>query len=132
MNWYTTYFLKGLGIGSFVDVKVLAVNVHMVSQKFTNHLTYYHFSDLSSTTGTACQPVAKYPARLLSALAQKEFPLIDSFDGVSRIHDTPKSLLDQGYSYVSFDVKSLFTNIPMKKVTNIILKRVYDEKLMTT
>jgi hypothetical protein len=33
---------------------------------------------------------------------------------------------------VSFDVKSLFTNIPLKKVIKIIIKRVYDEKLIST
>ena len=33
---------------------------------------------------------------------------------------------------MSFDVKSLFTNIPLKKVINIIIKRVYDEKLIST
>jgi hypothetical protein len=33
---------------------------------------------------------------------------------------------------VSFDVKCLFTNIPLKKVINIIIKRVYDEKLIST
>ena len=80
-------------------------------------------------TGTACQPVVKYLARLLSPLAQNEFTLKDSFDTVSRIHNIPKSLLDQGYKYVSFD--ALFTNIPLKKVINI-LKRVYYEKCKTT
>jgi hypothetical protein len=33
---------------------------------------------------------------------------------------------------VSFDVKCLITNIPLKKVINIIIKRVYDEKLIST
>ena len=64
------------------------------------------------STGTARKPVAKYLKRFLSLLAQNEFVLTDSFDTVSRIHNVPKSLLDQGYRYVSFDVKSLFANIP--------------------
>ena len=28
---------------------------------------------------------------------------------------------------VSFDVKSLFSNVPLEKTTNIILKRIYDD-----
>ena len=90
------------------------------------------FRPIIDTTGTAYQPVAKYLARLLSPLAQNEYTLKDSFDAVSRIHNIPKNLLDQGYRYVLFDVKSLFTNIPLKKVVNIVQKLVYDEKLITT
>ena len=74
------------------------------------------FQPIIDMTGTACQPDAKYLARLLSPLAQNEFTLKDSFDAVSRIHNIPKSLLDQGYKYVSFHVKYLFTNIIPKLV----------------
>ena len=37
----------------------------------------------------------------------------------------------QGIS-VSFDVTSLFTNVPLNKTIDIILKRVYNEKLINT
>ena len=84
------------------------------------------------TTGTACQPGAKYLSRLLFPPEENRFTLKDSIDAFSRIYNIPKSLFYQGYSYVSCDVKSLFTNIYLKKVINIIVKRVYDEKLITT
>ena len=32
-----------------------------------------------------------------------------------------------GYKMVSFDVKSLFTNVPLDRTINIILKRIYDD-----
>ena len=51
---------------------------------------------------------------------------------LTRIHNIPPHLFAQGYRFVSFDVKSLFTNIPLKKVIKIILKRVYDDKEITT
>ena len=35
-------------------------------------------------------------------------------------------------SDVFFDVKSLFTNVPLKKTTEIILNRVYSEKKFST
>ena len=44
----------------------------------------------------------------------------------------PKELFDSGYKLVSFDVISLLTNIPLAKTIDIILKRVYCEKLVTT
>ena len=33
---------------------------------------------------------------------------------------------------ISFDVKSLFTNVPLEKTTDIILKKIYDEKKIET
>ncbi len=90
------------------------------------------FRPIVDTTGTAYQPLAKYLSALLSPLTQNEFSLKDSFDAVTRIHNIPPHLFAQGYRFVSFDVKSLFTNIPLKKVIKIILKRVYDDKEITT
>ena len=90
------------------------------------------FRPIIDTTGTAYQPLAKYLSALLSPLAQNEFSLKDSFDAVTRIHNIPPQLVVQGYRYVSFDVKSLFTNIPLKKVIKIILKRVYDDKQISS
>ena len=38
-----------------------------------------------------------------------------SFEAVDRIKDIPKEYFEQGYKYVSFDVESLFTSVPLKK-----------------
>ena len=40
--------------------------------------------------------------------------------------------MDIGYRYVSFDVESLFTNVPLKKTMDIILKRIFNDKLIST
>ena len=37
-----------------------------------------------------------------------------------------------GYQMVSFDVVSLFTNIPLEQITNIIIKRIYDKNEINT
>ena len=37
-----------------------------------------------------------------------------------------------GYKMVSFDVTSLFSNVPLDKTTEIILKRVYEKKEIIT
>ena len=47
------------------------------------------------------------------------------------INNVPPNLFNDGYRFVSFDVKSLFTNIPLPKTVNIILKRIYDDKLIS-
>ena len=51
---------------------------------------------------------------------------------VSHINKILKKLFDDGFRFVSFHVKSLFTNIPLTKTINIILQRVYDSKLIST
>ena len=83
------------------------------------------FRPIIDTTGTAYQLVAKYLSSLLNPLTHNEFKLRDSFDAVSRIHRL-------GYRFVSFDVTSLFTNIPLRKTINIILDRIYKGKRITT
>ena len=39
---------------------------------------------------------------------------------------------ENGYQYISFDVESLFTNVPIKRTVDIILKRIYEDKLVST
>ena len=48
------------------------------------------------------------------------------------IHLILPELFDQGYRYLSFDVTSLFTNVPLNKTVNIILQQIYKEKLVNT
>ena len=46
--------------------------------------------------------------------------------------NVPRKLFDDGYRFVSFDFKSLFTNVPLNKNVNIILNRIYKSKLIST
>ena len=58
--------------------------------------------------------------------------LKDSSDAVNQITSIPPHLFDNGYNYVSFDVKPLFRNIPIKRTMDIILKRIYIDKVIST
>ena len=40
--------------------------------------------------------------------------------------------INDEYTFVSFDVKSLFTNAPLKKTIEMILNRVHSEKKIST
>ena len=90
------------------------------------------FRPINDTTGTAHQPVAKYLTRLLNPITTNEFSKKDSFDAVSQINDIPQNIFNDQFKFVSFDVKSLFTNIPLKKTVNIILHRIYNQKDLAT
>ena len=41
-------------------------------------------------------------------------------------------MFENGYQYISFDVESLFTNVPIKRTVDLILKRIYTDKLVST
>ena len=56
----------------------------------------------------------------------------DSFAAANKIREISKELFDHGYRFVSFDVESLFTSIPLSKTINIILDRIYNKKPLKT
>ena len=56
----------------------------------------------------------------------------NSLTARNMIRAIPKKLFDHGYRFVSFDVESLFTSIPLSKTINIILDRIYNKKPLKT
>jgi hypothetical protein len=125
----------------FYDV-VKFLNLTMTSLDLKQHTSvehmmhglpkvHKHYNDLPpfrpiiDTTGTPHYNVGKFLAKLLNPLAQNEYTLRDSFHAVSEIKSIPKELITEGYRLVSFDVVSLFTNVPLTKTVKIILDRVF-------
>ena len=74
----------------------------------------------------------KYFSELFNPLTSNEYIIKDSFDAVTRTKNILGELFDQGYGFVSFDVVSVFTNVPLQKAINIVLKKVYMEKVLNT
>ena len=79
------------------------------------------------TTNTPYHSISKFLANLLNLLTLKNFAVKDSFDGANNIKQIPKESFDSGYKFFSFYVILLFTNVPLIKGINIILKYVYSE-----
>ena len=69
---------------------------------------------------------------MLQPLPQNDYNLKYSFDAVKRIRSILPELFDDDYQFVSVDVQSLFTDVPVKNTINIILDRVYNKKLINT
>ena len=90
------------------------------------------FRPIVDTTSTPHYDVDKFLSNLLYPMTMNNYTVKDSFEAVNRIHLIPEELFNQGYKYVSFDVTSLFTNVPLKRTVDIVLKRIYDEKLIDT
>ena len=40
-------------------------------------------------------------------------------------------MFENGYQYISFDEESLLTNVPIKRTVDLILKRIYTDKLVS-
>ena len=90
------------------------------------------FRPIIDTTTTPHYNVGKFLASLLNLLTLNQFNLNDTFDAVSAIKAIPSGLFDEGYRFVSFDVVSPFTNVPVKPTIDLVLKQLFDEKLINT
>ena len=88
------------------------------------------FRPMIDTIGSTHYNVGKYITKLLNPLTQNEYSLKHAAE---RIKNIPKELIrNEEYTMISLDVVSLFTNVPLRKTVNIILDRVYNEKLIKT
>ena len=67
------------------------------------------------TIGSTHYGVGKFITTLLNPLTANEYNLKDSFEAAERIKTIPNHLYEEGYRLVSFDVKSLFTSVPLNK-----------------
>ena len=69
-----------------------------------------------SAIGTAGYNIENFFASLLSIFTTNEFTINDSFSFVNEIVSIPDS---DSYVMASFDIKSLFTNIPLDEIVAI-------------
>ena len=91
------------------------------------------FRPIIDTIGTTHSSAGKYLSEVLYPLIQNQLSIKDSFDAGNRINSIlPEVTNSNDLVFVSLDVVSLFTNVPLKKTVNIILKRVYNNKEIST
>ena len=82
-----------------------------------------------SNIGTASYQLAKYIAKLLSPLSKSEYTVANNIEFINNIKSEKVPI---GHSFISFDVKSLFINVPLDYAINIILRRIYDNNELYT
>ena len=76
-----------------------------------------------SAIGTAGYNLAKFFVPLLSAFTTNHFSIKDSFSFASEISSLPDS---NSYFMASFDIKSLFTNIPLEETVSIATENYFN------
>jgi len=82
-----------------------------------------------SNIGTATYSLAKHLAKLLSPLATSEYTVPNTEHLVDFLK---QQKVPDDCELVSFDVTSLFTSVPLQHTIDIILRKIYDEKLVQT
>ena len=100
------------------------------THKLFEHLP--KFRPIIDTTNTPYYGISKFLSNLLNPLTENQYVVKDSFTAANKIREIQKELFDHGYRFVSFDVESLFTLVPLSKTINIILDRIYNKKLLKT
>ena len=105
---------------------------HSMSKIYKTYTDIPLFRPIADTTTTPHYNVGKFLSSLLNPLTINEYHLTDSFEPVSTIKAIPQNLFDEGFRFVSFDIESLFTNVPLKRSLNLVLKRVFTDGLIET
>ena len=82
-----------------------------------------------SNIGTATYEVSKYLADLLQPLTKSEYTIESTNDFVGKIRDKN---IPPDHEMISFDVVSLFTSVPLDFTIELILDKVYKDKLIRT
>ena len=82
-------------------------------------------SDLNTIT----YQLAKHLSKILSPLRESEYTIKSTrhFMEIIKHKKVP-----EGFQMVSFDVKLLFTNVPLETTIDIILRRIYTNHELTT
>ena len=82
-----------------------------------------------SNIGTATYQTSKYLAELLKPLAKSKYTMDSTDNFLERIKSVR---VDNRYDMVSFDVVSLFTNVPIEYTIDVILDKVFNKRLIKT
>ena len=82
-----------------------------------------------SNTGTASHHPAKYLAKTLSPLSKSEYTVNNNLEFINYMKTIS---IPSDHKPISFDVKSLFTNVPLDFTIDLILKRIYKDNEIQT
>ena len=82
-----------------------------------------------SNIGTASHYLAKHLAKILAPLSKSEYTVQNTKDFVNFIK--PQKI-PSNHQLISFDVVSLFTNVPIDATIDIIIRRIYEFKVIDT
>ena len=74
-----------------------------------------------SMSGSFNHSLSRYMVPVLAPLSRNEFTVHDSFEFVKEI----SLATNKNYTMASFDIKSLYTNVPVAETCNIVLNKIF-------
>ena len=86
------------------------------------------FRPIVDQTGTATYDAAKIIGEYLKPFALNEYKINDCLKFPDMIKELPP--LQKNEEYVSYDVDSFFTNIPLKETIDYIIHKIYNETFL--
>ena len=92
------------------------------------NLSHLQLRSIVSDINTSTYNLAKFLSKLLSPLRQSDHNVRSTKYFIQNIK---RENIPTSYKMVSFDVKLLFTDVPLDRTINIILKRIYDDNELT-
>ena len=122
---YQRIYPSGSNPGKFYGT----AKVHKVKAEDKDKLGKLPVRPIVSNIGTATHKTAKYLCQLLTPLGKSKYTVQNTKEFVEKVK---RMKVPEGYQMVSFDVVSLFTNVPLDQTIEIILRKVYDEKKIDT
>ena len=114
-------------IGSYPGKFYGTAKLHKI--KLDGHVDHLLIRPIESNIGTATYNLSKYLAKMLEPQRKSQYSLKTTKDFMYKIK-TEK--IPTGYQMVSFDVKSLFTNLLLDRTINIILQLIFDNQEIQT
>ena len=122
-NTYERLYPSGSNPGRFYGT----AKVHKLEPQDRTNIEKLTIRPNISNNGTATYETARYLSRLLAPLGKSKYTVESTKEFIAEIK---KIKAPEGYQMVSFDVKSLFTNVPQDETITIILDKVYVDKMI--
>ena len=123
VNEYKQIYLTGLSPGKLYAT----AKIHKLSDR--DGIEKLPIRPIISNLNTAAYHLAKYLAKLLSPLSTSEYTVSSSKEFMTTIKNVQ---VPSGYHMVSFHVKSLFTNVPLKYTIGLVLEQIYNKGELVT
>ena len=115
---------KNLNENVYQEIRPIATSTPTLYGLPKIHKENHPLRPILASVGSYTYQSAKWLNKVLEPLRQHPTVVKDSFEFANKISEI-KNL--QNYTLVSFDVKSLFTNIPVDFTINLILEKLFPE-----
>ena len=120
-HWYMKRMLLLVILEQYLLLMDQALRLLKIHNGLVDGLPNYR--PIISQIGSPTYKIAKYLLDFISPITKNEYTLKDSFEFVSMIDKQ-----DHNSFMCSFDIDSLFTNVPLEETIEIVIKNVFGRK----